>query len=218
MISHVCRSWRAAALSASWLWEWVNPYWPLRQNEAWFSRAHEHPISVWVGTEDNKGMPDRWRFIAFTSFIQRHSKYRALSINGGRFECCVFRDPLEKIQQVMKAETLILNSFGSIFWSLGDLEFLRHLYLDGCNLTSDSIVTMKGLVSLGVSGDFPISWSHSGILKQVSGTLETLIYTHFSMDISDCVSVRLENLQNLIIGWSFYNRAPLSMIRFCRFS
>src|SRR5258708_4641010 len=99
------------------------------------SAGHMSILSVFGWEQDNKGMPDRWRFIAFTSFIQRHSKYRALSINGGRFESCVFRDPLEKIQQVMKAETLILNSFGSIFRSLGDLEFLRHLYLDRCNLT-----------------------------------------------------------------------------------
>ncbi len=116
----------------------------------------------------------------------------------------------------MKVETLILYSFTRYQFLqldpvIGDLQFVHHLSLHQCILSTANIATMRGLVSLRVSRDsFVGAPGFLFGLEQVSSTLETLIIVQFPMRFSDGIPVRLENLQNLMITLDPYDEvAPM---------
>ena len=204
MISRVCRSWRAVALGSSWLWEWVSPHWPLPQILAWFNRVHQHPVSVWLelGIDDIWYSRDIRPFLEFPRIVQEHSNYRVLSISGYagvRDGTSVIRNTFMEIQRIMKAETLILNSFGTLDSVIGDLEFVRHLFVQRCTIKPVQLMTMKFLISLSIHGGLLDDWW--GILAHVSSTLETLILVdHLIGDENRDNRITLDNLQHLIIG------------------
>ena len=201
-ISHVCRSWRAIALSASWLWEWISPLWCRPQLLTWFRRMNQHPASILVIHDDFYG-DDYERLDAASLFEAFHDvahippKYRALStINrhvGSESVIDLDDFPWRKV----KVETIIVNDRSHMECS--EPQEVRHLSLCDYATIQISHRSVQRLISLKLLGVSSNLWDFFCKILAQDNILETLILRDLPVTLrhENQLGGRLINLNNL---------------------